>query len=148
MALIYQKWDTLSLDVCFKHGFTLLKKGRKSFVSLWSLVEWYIVLMLFLINSSQQLQLHHIRLFLTAWTVARQASLSLTIPWHLLKFMSVESVMLSNHLILCHPLLLPSIFPSIRGLFQWIGTLHQVAKVLELKLQHQSFQWVFRVVFL
>ena len=49
------------------------------------------------------------------WMVAHQASLSLTISWSLLKFMSIELVMLSNHLILCCPLLLlPSIFPSIR----------------------------------
>ena len=52
----------------------------------------------------------------TPWTAARQASLSLTISWSLLKLMSFESVMPSNHLILCCPLLLPpSIFPSIRG---------------------------------
>ena len=51
----------------------------------------------------------------TPWTAARQASLSITISWSLLKLMSMESVMPSNHLILCHPLLLlPSIFPSIR----------------------------------
>ena len=50
----------------------------------------------------------------TPWTVAHQASLSITIPWSLLKHMSIESVMPSNHPILCHPLLLPSIFPSIR----------------------------------
>ena len=49
------------------------------------------------------------------WTAASQASLSMTNSWSLLKFMSIESVMPSNHLILCHPLLLlPSIFPSIR----------------------------------
>ena len=55
----------------------------------------------------------------------------------------------SNYLILCHPLLLlPSIFPSIKGLFQWVSSLHQVAKVLELQLQHQSFQLIFRVDFL
>ena len=51
---------------------------------------------------------------MTPWTVACQASLSFTISWSLLKFMSIESMMPSNHLILCHPLLLPSIFPSIR----------------------------------
>ena len=51
----------------------------------------------------------------TPWTAACQASLSLTISWSLLRLMSVESVMSSNHLILCCPLfLLPSIFPSIR----------------------------------
>ena len=52
--------------------------------------------------------------FVTPWTVACQASLSFTISWSLLKFMSIESMMPSSHLILCHPLLLPSIFPSIR----------------------------------
>ena len=54
-------------------------------------------------------------LFATPWTAAHQASLSLTISQSLPKFMSIELVMPSNHLILCHPfLLLPSIFPSIR----------------------------------
>ena len=53
--------------------------------------------------------------FVTQWTAAHQASLSITKSWSLLKFMSIESVMPSNHLILCHPLLLPpSIFPRIR----------------------------------
>ena len=56
-----------------------------------------------------------VRLCATPWTAARQVSLSFTISQSLLKLMSIESVMLSNHLILCHPLLLPpSIFPSIR----------------------------------
>ena len=59
--------------------------------------------------------LSHVRLFATPWSTARQASLSITNPRKLNKFMSIESVMPSNHLILCHPLLLPpSIFPSIR----------------------------------
>ena len=59
--------------------------------------------------------LSHVRLFATPWTAARQASLSITNSWNLLKLMSTESVMPSNHLILCHPLLLlPSTFPSIR----------------------------------
>ena len=59
--------------------------------------------------------LSHVWLFVTPWTGACQAALSFTISWSLLKFMSTESVMPSNHLILCHPLLLlPSIFSSIR----------------------------------
>ena len=59
--------------------------------------------------------LSHVWLFATPWTAARQASLSLTISQSLPKFMSIESVMLSNHLILCHSLLLlASTFPSIR----------------------------------
>ena len=57
----------------------------------------------------------HVRLFEIQWTAACQASLSFTISQSLLKFMSIESVMPSNHLVLCHPLLLlPSIFPKIR----------------------------------
>ena len=59
--------------------------------------------------------LSHVWLFETSWTAAHQASLSFTISQSLPKLMSIESVMPSNHLILCHPLLfLPSIFPSIR----------------------------------
>ena len=59
--------------------------------------------------------LSSVRLFATPWTAARQASLSFTISWSLLKLMSIKSVMPSNPLILCYPLLLlPSIFPSIR----------------------------------
>ena len=58
--------------------------------------------------------LSHVQLCATLWTPAHQASLSLTNSWSLPKFMSYESVMLYNHLILCCPLLLPSIFPSIR----------------------------------
>ena len=55
-----------------------------------------------------------VQLFATPWTAARQVSLSFTIFWSLLKLLSIKSVMPSNHLILCHPLLLlPSIFPSI-----------------------------------
>ena len=60
------------------------------------------------------LLLSHVRLFATPWTAARQAFLSFTVFQSLLKLMSMESVIPSNHLILCHPLLLPSIFPSIR----------------------------------
>ena len=57
----------------------------------------------------------HVRLFATLWTATLQVSLSITNSWSLLKLMSIESVMPSNHLILCHPLLLPpSISLSIR----------------------------------
>ena len=92
--------------------------------------------------------LSSVRLFATPWTAAHQASLSLTISWSLLKCVSIELVMPSNHLILFRPLILPSTFPSIRVFFQWVDSSHQVAKVLELQLQHQSFQWIFRVDFL
>ena len=73
-----------------------------------------IVLWLPLQFSSVQL-LSCVCLFVTSWTAAHQASLSITNSWSLLKLMSIESVMPSNHLILCRPLLLPpSIFPIIR----------------------------------
>ena len=59
--------------------------------------------------------LSHVWLFATPWTSARQVSLSITDSWSLLKLMSIELVITTNHLILCHPLLLPhSIFPSFR----------------------------------
>ena len=81
------------------------------------------------------------------WIATCQASLSITNSLSLLKLKSIESVMLSNHLILCCPLLLPpSIFPSIR-VFSRVSSSHQVAKVLEFQLQHQSFQRIFRTEF-
>ena len=59
--------------------------------------------------------LSHVQLFATPWTAARQASLSITNSQSLLRLIFIASVITSNHLILCHPLLLlPSIFPSIR----------------------------------
>ena len=68
--------------------------------------------------------LSRVRVFVTPWTAAHQASLSITNSWSLLKLMSIELVMPSNHLMLCHPLLLlPSIFPSIR-VFSSESTLH------------------------
>ena len=70
------------------------------------------MLSLFLFSSVQSLS--YVQLFATPWTAAGQASLSITNSRSLLRLMSIESVMPSNHLILCHPLLLPpSIFPSI-----------------------------------
>ena len=75
----------------------------------------------------------------TPWTAARQASLSFTISWSLLKFMSIESVMPSNHLVLCrHLLLLPSIFPIIRVFSNESALCIRWLQVLELQLQHQS----------
>ena len=69
---------------------------------------WHMVISLFQLLS-------HVWLFVTPWTAAHLASLSITNSQNLLKFMSIELVMPSNHLILCHPLLLlPSVFPSIR----------------------------------
>ena len=78
--------------------------------------------------------LSHVQLFVTPWIAACQASLSITNSWSLLKLMSTELVMPSSHLILWHP-------PQHKGLFQWVSSSHEVAKVLEFLLQHQSFQW-------
>ena len=99
------------------------------------------------INLTSVHSLSCVRLFATPWTAARQVSLSIPNSWRLLKLMSMESLMPSNHLILYCPLFLP---PSIfhQGLFQWFSSSHWVAKVLELQLQHQSFQWIFWTDFL
>ena len=112
----------------------------------------------FSFSYSQQLPLNFILLLFSPSVVSdslwphglqnARLPLPFTISQSFLKLMSIESVMPSNHLILCCPfLLLLSIFPSI-SLFQWVGSSHQVAKVLELQLQHQSFQWILRVDFL
>ena len=84
--------------------------------------------------------LSHVRLFATPWTEARQASLSITSFWSLLKLMSIESVMPSNHLILCHPLLLqPSIFPS-------IGVFPSESAALSIGLQLQRTEVMLSVI--
>ena len=92
------------------------------------------------LGSARSVQsLSRVWLFVTPWTTAHQASLSITNSQSIPKPMSIESVMPSNHLILCRQVLLP---PSMhQGLFKWVSSSHQVAKVLEFQLQHQSFQW-------
>ena len=95
-------------------------------------------------NYSHSVQFSHsvVSDSVTPWKAARQGSLSITNNRSSLKIMPNESVMPSNHLILSRPLLLlPSIFPSITIFFKWVSSSHQVAKVLEFQLQHQSFQW-------
>ena len=84
-----------------------------------SVCEMYVNCLMLTFRITQSVQsvqsLSHVQLFVTPWTVAHQASLSITNSRSLLKLMSIESVMPSNHLILCRPLLLsPSIFPSIK----------------------------------
>ena len=89
--------------------------------------------------SSVQL-LSHVQLFATPWTVTLQASLFITNSWSLPKLMSIKSVMPSNHLILCRPLLLPlSIFPSIR-VFSNESALRIRWPKYWFQLQHQFFQ--------
>ena len=80
-----------------------------------------------------------VHLFAAPWAAALQTFLSFTISWSLLKFMPIESVMLSNHLILCCPLLLlPSIFPA-SGSFAVNQFSASVAKLLHHQLQNLSF---------
>ena len=88
-----------------------------------------------------------IQLFATPWTAAQQASLSLTISQSLLKFMSTVLMMTSNLTLLSPSPPALNLYHH-HGLFQWIDFLHQVAKALELQLQHQSFQWRFKVNFI
>ena len=103
------------------------------------------ILLLFLQFSSVQ-TISHVQLFGTPWTAAHQATLSFTTSQSSLKFMSVESVMLSNHLILSHPFyLLLSIFPSIRVISSESALWHHVAKILELQFQHHHRLISFRI---
>ena len=92
-------------------------KQKKIHVVLdWSinLNKRYIIVLENLIQFSSVQLLSRVLLFGTPWTAAHQASLSVTNSWSLFKLISIESVMPSSHLILCHPLLLlPSVFPSI-----------------------------------
>ena len=85
----------------------------------------------------------------TPWTAAHQTSLSITNSQSLLRLMFIELVI--SIIQPSHPLSSPSP-PAFnlsyhQGLFQWVSSLHQVAKVLEFQLQHQSFQWIFRTDF-
>jgi len=73
----------------------------------------------------------HVWFFMIPWTEACQASVSITSFWSMLKLMSIKLVISSNHLILCHPLLLLPSISQHRGLFQGVSSLHQVVKVLE-----------------
>ena len=108
--------ESLSLFICFKKAVLSLCYviGLPfSNKSLPLLLLFYQLLKFFQFSSVQSLSRG--QLFATPWTVAHQASLSITNSRSLLKLRSIESVMPSNHLILCHPLLLlPSVFPSIK----------------------------------
>ena len=93
---------------CIELYFILYIKIRTLVISIFEQPFWFWFSHLLLLSLSP------VQFFVTPWTAACQASLFFTIAWSLLKLMSIESVMPSNHLILCHPLLLlPSIFPSI-----------------------------------
>ena len=99
--------------------FYLRKVKLKLYKLFWNTIKSIISILLSSTRKGQEIEavqlLSGVQLFATPWTVAHQAFLSIANSWSLLKLMSIESVMSSNHLILCHPiLLLPSIFPGIR----------------------------------
>ena len=87
-------------------------------------------------------------IFLSVRVFSSESALRIRWPksWSLLKLMSIELVMPSNHLILSSPSPPTFNLSQHQGLFRWVSSSHQVAKVLE--LQHQSFQWIFRPDFL
>ena len=119
----------------------------------YSLIEKYLKIALsqkpeFLYRISSVQLLSRVQLFATPWTAAHQAFLSITNSQSLLKLISIESVMPSNHLIPCCPLLLlPSIFLSIRIFSNELFLPNRWPKYW-FQLQHQSFQWIFRTDFL
>ena len=91
--------------------------------------------------------LSHVRFFATPWIAACQASLSITNSQSLLKLMSIESVMLSNHLILCCPLLLPLIFPSIRVFSNESVPQIRWPKYWSFSFNISPVQWIFKTDF-
>ena len=105
---------------------------------------WHIKTIEYSVQFSSVQSLICVWLFATSWTAAHQVFLSITNSWSLLKLMSIESVIPSNHLILCHPLLLPpSIFPRIRVFSNELVLPFRWPKCWEFQLQHQSYQRIF-----
>ena len=109
-----------------------------------------IVVLICLLSAHWTVQsLSRVWLFATPWTAAHQAFLSITNCQSLLKLMSIKSVDATQ---LSHSVSSPSLpvfnLSQHQGVFQRVSSSHQVAKVLEFQLQHQSFQWTFRTDFL
>ena len=132
IALITYRLDYCSEFIsCIEASTTKIQSYINMVQRIYRLIDMHI--------SSVQL-LSHVRLFATPWTTARQASRSITNSQSLLKLMTIEMVMPSNHLILSSsspPTFSLSQYP---GLFKRVSSSHQMAKVLEFQFQHQSFQ--------
>ena len=140
MVKKFEKWKSTQKKI--KITFNLTIQGSNMY-----LFQYITFCLCTCISSVQSLSC--VWLFAIPWTVAWQASLSITNSWNLLELMSIDLVMPSNHLILCHPPSPPAFdLSQHQDLFQWVSSSHQVAKVLEFQLQHQSFQWIFRTDFL
>ena len=119
-----QGWFSMVYRYCSKHRFashvvSMKKIRRTKSVSL---------------QFSSVNSLSRVRLFAIPWIAARQASLSISNSRSSLRLKSIESVMSSSHLILCHPLLLLPPIPPSMSLFQWVNSSREVAKVLEFQL--------------
>ena len=112
------------------------KWPKRPSTSEWIKKMWYISVQFTSVQS-----LSRVQLFATPWTEGCQVSLAITNSQSLLKLMSIESVMLSNHLIFCCPLLLPSIFPSIRMFYNESVLCIRWPKYWSFS-QHHSFQWI------
>ena len=109
------KYNASFSPLSWIHKKLLPKKTFIKIITRFSILSFFFLQSMWLFSSVQfSHSLSHIWLFATPWTAACQASLSITNSQSLLKFMSIESVIPSNHLVLHRPLLLPSIFPSIR----------------------------------
>jgi len=146
--------QSLSHIQCFVTPCTAARQASLSFTIFWScsnscpLIQWCHPTISFYVTFSSVQSFSHVWLFATPWTAACQASLSITNAWSLLKLISTKSVMPSNHLILSSPSTPAFNLSQHQGLSKWVSSLPQMTKVLEFQLQHQSFQWIFRVDFL
>ena len=105
----------------------------------WSIFSWGHLYLSVQFSSVQSLS--HVRPFVTPWTTAHQASLSITNSQSSPKPMSIVLLMPSNHLILSSPSPPAFNLSQHQGLFKWVSSSHQVAKILVCQLQHQAFQW-------
>ena len=122
VSAFYEKWYRWTFlygrnrDAAVENRHAVTGRDREAGTNLESSIDIYTLCVCVCVCVCVFVQsVSHVQLFETPWTAAYQASLSFTISWSLLKFMSVESVMLPNDHIFCHPLLLlPSILPSIR----------------------------------
>ena len=145
-------WNGVTLYICKNYIHLFLssrsdclgaRRGRSSGKQHFGAYAWTSICLHHVVIQS----LSRVWLFTTRWMVALQASLSF-ISWSLLKLMSIVSMMPSITSSSAAPFSSCSqSFPA-SGSFPTISSLHQLAKVLELQLQHQSFQWIFRVDFL
>ena len=150
--MLHASQKFLQQECCSPWVLALLRRSYAYSFFLSFLLEYncFTIMCSFLLYNkvNQLFVVSYVWLFGTSWTAACQTSLSSIISWSLLKLMCIESVMPSNHLILRPSSPCAFNLSQHQGLFQWVSSSYQVAKVLELQLQHQSFQWIFRVDFL